>query len=317
MTEPVVDILLATYDGARFLGAQLASLDKQDFDNWRLLVRDDGSTDETLAIIGSWAQQTGRRVEVYENKGGAKGSAANFSALLQISNAPYFCFCDQDDVWMTDKISTLLAAVRDAEASAGSDTPILAHSDLEVVGETLEPLHKSFWQMLKIQPQIVNDGNPLLFQNHVTGCAMLGNARLREVMGQVPPKDVHHDWWAALVARYLGQIAIVPRPTLLYRQHQSNVVGATKWGAVSLLGRLLQAPQNTLKQARDVCRRAKIRAYEFHRRFESDLPPDARDMFAELAALDERNFWGRKSFMRRHKAGTGYWLRDKAVSWLL
>ena len=61
MTEPVVDILLATYDGARFLGAQLASLDKQDFDNWRLLVRDDGSTDETLAIIGSWAHQPGGR----------------------------------------------------------------------------------------------------------------------------------------------------------------------------------------------------------------------------------------------------------------
>lgn len=94
-----VDILLATYNGARFLPEQLQSLIDQHFRDWRLIVRDDGSADDTLAI----------------------------------SDAPYFAFCDQDDVWKPDKLSRMVACLRQHEATVGAATPLLAFCDLEPV----------------------------------------------------------------------------------------------------------------------------------------------------------------------------------------
>ncbi len=130
-----IDILLATYNGARFLPEQLASLDVQTHSDWRLILRDDGSDDGSLQMVRDWASRTKRELIVIEDGDIRIGPAESFARLLAHSDAPYFAFCDQDDVWEADKLSRLV----DAAASAG-DGIILAHCDLAVVDGDLSPV---------------------------------------------------------------------------------------------------------------------------------------------------------------------------------
>src|SRR5215831_9373134 len=100
--RPEIDVLMATWNGSRFLGQQLDSLFRQTFQNFRLIVRDDGSSDSTLQIIESLRAREPERVFVHRNST-RQGACATFSLLAQQSDAPYFAFCDQDDVWRADK----------------------------------------------------------------------------------------------------------------------------------------------------------------------------------------------------------------------
>src|SRR5829696_7008565 len=99
MTE-TTDILLATFNGARFLPEQLASIEAQTHGGWRLIVRDDGSDDGTRSIIEAFAERHGERVRFLRDGRSQLGACGNFAALLEASDAPYFMFCDQDDVWL-------------------------------------------------------------------------------------------------------------------------------------------------------------------------------------------------------------------------
>jgi len=227
--EPVVDILLATYNGADFLPEQLESIEAQTYRNWRLLVRDDGSTDGTLDIVRAFRARHAGRVEIVEDEEQRLGPRGNFDRLLSRSGAPYFMFCDQDDVWLPNKTEVLLKAALAAEAKAGVDCPVLVHSNLAVVDRELHPLAKSFWRYQKIDPRR-SRWNHLLVQNVVTGCASIGNAALRDAIQPIPTQAVMHDWWAALVTALVGRIDWIDDVTVLYRQHGGNDTGAKHWG---------------------------------------------------------------------------------------
>lgn len=107
---PLVDILLATYNGAKYLPEQLASLESQTHGDWRLIVRDDGSSDGSLDLVRDWAVETGSDLVVLEDGESRLGPAQSFGQLLARSDAPYFAFCDQDDVWLAEKIKARLAS---------------------------------------------------------------------------------------------------------------------------------------------------------------------------------------------------------------
>ena len=220
-----VDILLATYNGARHLPAQLASIEAQTHRNWRLIVRDDGSNDDSVGIIRAWAARMDRPVIVYEDGERKVGPAQSFGRLLERSDAPFFAFCDQDDVWHHDKLRLLLDAIRSVGGAVA-----LAHSDLAVVNEDLELIEPSFWRQQATNESLrhgaPSDRSPLFVQNPVTGCAMLGNAGLREAMLPIPKDVAMHDWWAALTAAFRGRIVPVDEALVQYRQHAHNSVGA-------------------------------------------------------------------------------------------
>src|SRR6476619_5383592 len=140
---PTVDVLLATFNGARFLPEQLESLERQTHSDWRLIVRDDGSTDRSVAIVNAFAERHRERVQVLFDNRGRLGSCGNFAALLEASDAPYFMFCDQDDWWLPHKIADLLSTLRAVAARRGAETPLLVHSDLILVDNELRVLHRS------------------------------------------------------------------------------------------------------------------------------------------------------------------------------
>jgi len=223
----LIDIILSTYNGARYLPEQLESLLKQTCQTWRLIIRDDGSTDNTVEIIERYAAQFPERITYIEDRGNL-GACQSFAKLLSESKAPYVMFCDQDDVWLSHKIEITLNKMLAMESEHGKTTPILVHTDLQVVDSNLKVLNASYWNYRKIDPSR-DRLNYLLSQNVVTGCAMMINAALREKVNHIPKESMMHDWWLALIAAVFGRIFYISEATISYRQHGKNTLGAKKW----------------------------------------------------------------------------------------
>lgn len=160
-----------------------------------------------------------------EDAAGA-GAAANFSALLRESKAAYVALCDQDDVWLPDKLAKSLARLRELEAECGAETPLLVFCDSALVDAGLHPLPGTNVSRQRVDVRRGLALNRLLVQNFIPGHAMLFNAALRARAGEVPPGAIMHDYWIALVAAAFGRIGFVDEPLALYRQHGRNVLGA-------------------------------------------------------------------------------------------
>lgn len=220
-------IVLSAYDGAAYLEAQLESIRSQSAARWRLYARDDGSRDDTAERLREW---TGRdaRIELLAVDGRNLGPAASFGALLQHAldrGERYVFLCDQDDVWLPAKCERMLEVMRARQVAAGEDVPLLVHSDLRVVDHELAPVHPSFVEQHGIDANEEQRGTRLLVGNSVTGCASLVNAALLRCALPMPEVAMH-DWWLAQCAGAFGEVVFLDEPTVLYRQHGGNVVGA-------------------------------------------------------------------------------------------
>lgn len=307
----VVDILLATYNGARFLPELLDSLEAQSCRDWRLLVRDDGSSDDSLCLVEDWAERTGHIVQILRDGSVGLGACASFGQLLEASEAPYFMFCDQDDIWLPSKIADLLAAIRDSEAIQGESYPLLVHGDLRVVDAGLASRLPSFWAAQGVNRPEVRK-NParagVLLQNMVTGCAMIGNAALRRLAVPVPGTAIMHDWWVAMIAGYLGEIHAVHTQVVLYRQHGQNTIGARSWSIPAVAGRLWHDPHAAMVRTMRWLRQSRAQTATFLDRFGAELPDATRATLTEYVGLERAGFLARKTFMFRR----GIWPQSRA-----
>jgi len=224
MLSTRIDILLATYNGGSYLAAQLDSLLAQTHSNWRLLVSDDGSTDDTQDIIESYRARLGERLVPAPNPAPGRGVVGNFAHLMQVSEhqawADCAAFCDQDDVWLPHKLATSLARLQALEIDA--NIPCMVHSDLTIVDAQLRTIHHSFIQHQRLD-LAHSTALTVLSINHATGCAMMVNRALLQAALPLPPVAIMHDWWCALVAE---RAAFIPEALLLYRQHGRNQLGA-------------------------------------------------------------------------------------------
>ena len=223
---PSIDILLATYNGAKYLDQQLQSLLAQTYQHWRLIVRDDGSSDTTLKLLLNFAQKYPDKIFIVKDTKGSLRAKMNFSELITYSQAAYTMFCDQDDVWLPNKIELSLKHLQKLEAEHGIQEPLLVYTDLKVVNDQLGVIHESMWDYTQIVPERDQKWNRLLTVNPAVGCTVMFNQSLRNVVTLIPHKAVMHDWWLALVACFFGHLDFIPQATMLYRQHQNNVVGA-------------------------------------------------------------------------------------------
>ena len=121
-----------------------------------------------------------------------------------------------------------MKAMRDLEAIHGTQKPLLVFTDLHVVNDDLEIQQPSFWKFQDVQPRNIHRLRRLLTENVVTGCTMLFNLPLAKLTIPMDPAAFMHDWWMALLASSYGAATFLPQPTVFYRQHASNVLGAKK-----------------------------------------------------------------------------------------
>jgi glycosyltransferase involved in cell wall biosynthesis len=222
---PAVEVLLATYNGERFLREQIDSILAQDYENIRILARDDGSTDSTVAILTEYEKQFPGRFRVMPAGTPTGNARDNFLLLMKESTAEHICFADQDDVWLRDKVSRTTQAMEVLEGKWGTNIPLLVFTDLRVVDENLDVLHDSFWKLMAIDPDRIDSFAKLLVQSVVTGCTAMINRPLLELSLCTPKEASMHDRWIALLASVFGKSSAVEAQTVLYRQHGRNVLG--------------------------------------------------------------------------------------------
>lgn len=235
--KDTIAILMASYNGERYIKEQIESIINQDFSDWHLFISDDGSTDNTLSLEKSYQEKFPQKITVVENMTNKHGSKYNFFNLVNIvlnEKYNYFMFSDQDDVWKKNKVSDTFNLMK--QAKNNTSVPILVHTDLEVVDENLNTLGNSFIKYRALDPRY-KDINHLLIQNNVTGCTMMVNRPLlvKALQFEDIDKIAMHDWWFALVASIYGKIYFLNESTIKYRQHGGNVVGATNVNSLAFI----------------------------------------------------------------------------------
>lgn len=232
-SDPAVLVLLATYNGTRFLFEQLESVANQKNVNATVLLRDDGSHDDTNRLVSTGCEALGLDLSVIRDELGPTGSAgANFMAIANIAvDLPfdYFAFCDQDDIWLPDKLSRSIALLRTANA-AGYSSNLTAFSDHKI----------KEWPVRKSGAQRRFD---YLFQGASAGCTyVLTPAALRNCVDLLPdgrfPKWLSHDWYIYAACRARGMAWVMDHEShIRYRQHDGNAFGA-KPGLRGIIDRL-------------------------------------------------------------------------------
>ncbi|MFY0691885.1 MAG: glycosyltransferase family 2 protein [Paracoccaceae bacterium] len=291
------EILLATYNGAKFLPELLESLDRQTDQNWRVVARDDGSSDDTVTILRTWGREKGSRFLMLEGGPKGLGASGNFGALLDACTARYFLPCDQDDVWLDQKVERLRIAIREEEERSGQDTPLIVHTDLIVVDENLVSISESFCRYQRIQ--MLPEKYPwklLARHNVVTGCAMIGNRALLSDALPVPREALMHDWWLALICSLQGRILFQNEPSVLYRQHGGNALGAQKWTTWRLLKLAMSTPFSLLKRPRQALKRTQAQAAVVMKRLGGRLSVDQAEFLQGYAQMHSAGLIARRLF---------------------
>lgn len=285
-----IAILMATYNGEKYICQQIDSILSQICTDWELYIHDDGSTDNTIAVIESYVEKYPDKIHLIDGKstGGAK---YNFFYLFGQVEAPYYMTCDQDDVWLEKKIELTYDKMLTIEDKA--DVPCLVYTELRVVDSELNTIADTMseYQSLDCHKRTINQ---FILQNSVTGCTMMVNRALRDKMLHITDIDntIMHDWWAALVAAQFGKTAFIDEPTILYRQHGDNSLGALGINKLSYIVRRVWQK----KQIQESMRLGRLQAREFAKTY--NLPADS--LAVRYAALEGKSRRVRQRFYKEN-----------------
>ena len=218
-STPHICILMSTYNGEKYLAEQLQSIENQTYTNWRMIISDDGSTDDTLKIAKQFQEKWGNnRLEI--RQGPQNGFCQNFLSMACDANvrADLYAFSDQDDVWMTDKVFRAVAYFDDNTKTY----PIAYGSRTEIVDEQLKSI--GFSPKFSLPRSFRN----AVVQSIAGGNTQVFNQAAKELLEQAGPLQVvSHDWWLYQIVQGAGGVFYYdPKPSLLYRQHSNAIVGA-------------------------------------------------------------------------------------------
>lgn len=222
---PLVAILMGTHNGAKFLPEQLDSLQAQTHQNWVLIVSDDGSTDDTLRILKAF-QAKWPNSKLIIKEGPKQGFCANFLSMAcnPEIRADYYAFCDQDDVWLPNKLEIALNNIAAHQVHREVTLPYLYCGRTSYVSEKLEPIGIS---PLFVFPAKFRNA---LVQSIAGGNTMVFNQEAKQALERVGIVDVpSHDWWLYLLVSGIGgEVYYDQVPQILYRQHNDSIVGENR-----------------------------------------------------------------------------------------
>tara|TARA_B110000879_G_C11164090_1_gene510382 strand:+ start:1171 stop:2256 length:1086 start_codon:yes stop_codon:yes gene_type:complete len=215
--QPLISVVMTTYNGDKFLIEQLDSLLAQIYPRIEIIICDDNSTDATLSILKSYEERVDSGITVYCNEENI-GYVKNFQKSISHCNGDYLVFCDQDDIWEPDKVAEQYRALDEAKALA-------VYSDAFLVDANGRDLNMSLWEAVLdgIPPKEI-DYRAFYITNCVTGCTLMIHRQLLDAALPLP-KSVPHDWWLAYHAAYQERLVYTDKKLLHYRQHAGNVYG--------------------------------------------------------------------------------------------
>lgn len=302
MTETdKIAILLASYNGEKYIAEQIESLLKQTETGWELFVHDDGSTDNTLEILRRYEARHPDRIHILDGPpcGGAKD---NFLRMLRDVRAPYVMFCDQDDIWLPEKVELTLREMKRLEAKHGADKPLLVFTDLCVTDERLHPIAARLSAYQKLDPWRTKVKN-LMIQNVITGCTVMINRALAKLATKPDSTAgiIMHDWWCALIAAAFGAVSYVDRALVLYRQHGGNSVGAKNLNSLRYLTARIRRPTDIKNSLLATRRQADFLAETF---------PAADAIFREYGQLTGKRKGERLRFYAKNGIRKSGWQRN-------
>lgn len=222
----MVDILLPVFNGEHYLADQIDSYFAQSYDNWKLIIRNDGSTDNSQSVINSYCEKFPEKIECILEPKENIGLVGSMNILLNHSDGDYIMFSDQDDVWLSEKIQISLDEVHKLEKEA-TKVPVMICTDAKCVDSNLNLIEDSFFRNQKFKDGVVGDTEKMLALNEVQGCTVMINRAAKDYIMPLPDFLHIHDMWIGVMISHYGKVSYIHKPTLLYRQHTKNTLGLT------------------------------------------------------------------------------------------
>lgn len=287
-----VDILMATYNGGRYLRNQLLSLQQQTHGDWRLLIRDDGSSDDTLHIIDEFERIDPRIQRVGRDNPANLGAARSFMALTAWSDADYLMFCDQDDIWFEKKLELLLNFARN---NFDPQLPSLVYCDAYGYSDSQGVI--TLPRVSLLQANTLQEF--MFFNGGYQGCSILFNQALNRMLKDYRASYFLHDDIASLLAHVFGRVYFLPQRLMLYRQHDANVTG-------NISGRFWQRLQRIVSTRGFVINRVHFDEKKaFFDAYQNELDDHALRLFEAYFSYVDKNLAGRLGVVLRHGFSMG------------
>ncbi|WP_051686529.1 glycosyltransferase family 2 protein [Vibrio pacinii] len=221
------DVILCSYNGGEYISEQLTSIVTQSIQPQKVVLSDDGSTDNTISIAERFMREYSE-IELIIIKGPGFGPSANFLSALKYITSEYVFFSDQDDVWERHKVSSYEKYIKLHSKCKAQ----LYFSDSLLVDKSLKPIGKTHLEFLGVRPD-EKAKSSILFSNYVQGATICLNNELVSLLRTDIERHgfsgiVIHDWWCALVAFKFGELIFINKPLIKYRQHDNNVIGCAR-----------------------------------------------------------------------------------------
>ncbi len=275
MNEKVL-VIISTYNGSKYIRDQLNSIISQENAKVDILVRDDGSTDDTVEIIRRFYPE----VKVIE--GDNLGFKLSFmTALFQAPLYKYYAFCDQDDVWLPTKISTAITKLREYDG-----LPAFYCCNLNAVNEKLEFLYNVYNKNKPIDLSY----EKLLIEPKVYGCTMVFNNLLRSALMSKASDRIPHDYWVSLVGAFLGKGIYDSNPYIQYRQHGNNTIGVDHSLSTLIRSRLVSAKK--LLTHKTPNRGGEKTVREFYKAYKDQMNPEQKKTVLKIINY-RKNIWSK------------------------
>lgn len=288
-----VSIVMASYNGDKFIREQIDSILKNTYQDWTLEICDDGSTDKTVEIVEEYIDKYPDKISLHRNERNL-GVVINFLEGAKRAKGKYIMFCDQDDVWLSNKIEYTMDQMKKSESRFGADTPITVFTDAKVVDVRLRTLEESFYEASSLDVSKV-DIPHLLMENKLLGCTIMFNQPLMDKIIEFPDFARYHDWWVGLISSSFGKIVYLNEPTLLYRQHGGNVVGNVSF---------FQYVRNRLKDIKEQKRALELtekQAWNFLEIYGQELSEEVKTIVYDFAYLGNYGFLKKRKLILKKK----------------
>lgn len=294
---PSVCVLISTYNGNKYIQEQMDSLQSQVGVNLKIVIRDDGSTDDTLSVIGEYANKYHNITIISEPNCGVEES---FNRLCKYAlnhvKADYYAFCDQDDVWDDDKLKLAIEQL----ANFSNDKPNLYFSNLRKVDENL-----NFIGDLYRDNEVFTDRSKTLVQIFTYGCTCVFNRTALEYYCRKDQQNTFHDNWIYCICSYLGNVIYDQAGHIQYRQHGNNLSGQHSSGLSLLISRLTRPFKGNLGHDFEIMANQLLQ-------FENEIRPDDLPLIKKISSYRD-NLTSKLSLLLSRNYKTGHLFKDLCI----